>query len=333
MDSVMQKLEEKAKLAPQRIVFPESGERLILEAAQQLVARGIGTPLLVGSPGRIKDLAVQWEIDTQGFAFFDNTDEETRQAFAREYLERLGGLSAKSILRKTKDALQCAMLLVRGGLADACAAGKVYTTGEVIYAAQSLLGLKEGMHAASSLGIVNAPSVQTSEGCLLAIGDCAINAWPDAEDLADIAIASADTVHRLFGWEPRVAMLSFSTCGSAEDESIEAIRRAVEIARERCPGLLIDGEFQLDAAIVPAVASKKVPRPSGVAGKANVLIFPNLHAGNIGVKLIQLFGRADAYGPVLQGFAYPVCDFSRSAPLSEIMGNLLMLVVRAQEKR
>ena len=167
---------------------------------------------------------------------------------------------------------------------------------------------------------------------MFAISDPAINPFPDADMLADIAISSAETVMTLLGWEPRIAMLSFSTCGSSEHESIDVIRRAVETVRARRPDLKIDGEFQLDSAILPRTAEKKVKRDSAVAGKANILIFPNLHAGNIGVKLIQVFGKADAYGPVLQGFAKPVCDFSRSAPLSEMMGNIIMLIVRAQKE-
>lgn len=164
---------------------------------------------------------------------------------------------------------------------------------------------------------------------MLALADCAITAQPDAKDLAGIAIASADTVRSLLGWEPRVAMLSFSTCGSAEHESIDVVRQAVALAKELRPGLKVDGEFQLDAALLPQTAEKKVTRSSDVAGRANVLVFPNLHAGNIGVKLIQIFGRANAYGPVLQGFAKPVCDFSRSAPVEEMLGNVAMLVIRA----
>ena len=167
------------------------------------------------------------------------------------------------------------------------------------------------------------------ENGMLALADCAITAQPDAKDLAGIAIASADTVRTLLGWEPRVAMLAFSTCGSAEHESVEVVRQAVELAKKLRPELKIDGEFQLDAAILPQTARKKVKRESSVAGKANVLIFPNLHAGNIGVKLIQIFGHANAYGPVLQGFAKPVCDFSRSAPVEEMLGNVAMLVIRA----
>lgn len=191
------------------------------------------------------------------------------------------------------------------------------------------MGLQPGVENPSSLGIADVPGFSLGENGMLALADCAITAQPDAKDLAGIAIASADTVRSLLGWEPRVAMLSFSTCGSAEHESIDVVRQAVALAKELRPGLKVDGEFQLDAALLPQTAEKKVTRSSDVAGRANVLVFPNLHAGNIGVKLIQIFGRANAYGPVLQGFAKPVCDFSRSAPVEEMLGNVAMLVIRA----
>ena len=164
---------------------------------------------------------------------------------------------------------------------------------------------------------------------MLALADCAITAQPDAEDLAGIAISSADTVSALTGWEPRVALLAFSTKGSAEHETIDVVRAAVQRVHELRPGILGDGELHLNAAIIPAVAAHKVKGDSPVAGRANVLIFPNLHAGNIGVKLVQIFGHANAYGPVLQGFAQPVCDFSRSAPVEEMLGNVAMLIIRA----
>ena len=165
---------------------------------------------------------------------------------------------------------------------------------------------------------------------MICFADCAVNARPSSEELADIALASADTVSLLLGWAPRVAMLSFSTKGSSEHEEVDRVRAAVEIARERRPELAVDGEFQLDAAIIPAVAAKKVKVPSAVAGKANVVIFPDLGAGNIGVKMVQIFAGATAHGPLLQGFARPVTDFSRSAPVEEIVGNLVMLAVTAQ---
>jgi phosphate acetyltransferase len=332
-DTIIEELEEQARSNPQRIAFPESLNNMILKAAAEVAARGIGYPWLIGSRTVIEEAAAAAGVPTKGFAVFDNTDEDTVSQLALDYTARFDDLSEKSVRRKAKDPVNCAMLLLKLGIVDGVAAGRECTTADVIIAAQGIVGLKEGFSAVSSVGIVNAPGFEGPEGSMLVIADCAINPNPDSNDLADIAIASADTAAMLLGWEPRVAMLSFSTCGSAEHESIDVIRKAIDIVRVRRPALKIDGEFQLDSAILPRTAEKKVRRDSAVAGKANVLIFPNLHAGNIGVKLIQTFGKADAYGPVLQGFAKPVCDFSRSAPLSEMMGNIIMLIVRAQKEK
>jgi phosphate acetyltransferase len=225
------------------------------------------------------------------------------------------------------------MFLLKLHKVDCVAAGKEYSTGDVVFEAMSIVGLQKGVESPSSLGIADIPGFKGSEGQLIGLADCAITAQPDAKDLAGIAIASADTARTLLGWEPRIAMLAFSTCGSAEHESIEVIRNAIAIVREQNPAIKIDGEFQLDSALFADIAAKKVKRESEVAGKANILIFPNLHAGNIGVKLIQFFGHANAYGPVLQGFAQPVCDFSRSAPVDEMLGNVAMLVIRANSQK
>ncbi len=332
-ESFFERLEQQAKTDPKRIAFPETDNEMILRAACEVSSRGAGIPTLIGNPQDIRQLLAGYGLNETGISFFNNSDEIACETIAAQYSARFTDLSEKSVLRKIKNPLNCAMFLTKLNLVDCVAAGRVYTTADVIISAQSILGLKDGSSVISSLGIVNAPRFSGSEGCMLAIADCAINPLPSADELADIAINSADTVSALMGWEPRVAMLSFSTCGSSEHESIDVIRSSIEIVHQRIPGLKIDGEFQLDTAILPAVAAKKVMRESEVAGKANVLIFPNLHAGNIGVKLIQIFGGADAYGPILQGFAYPVCDFSRSAPLSEMMGNILILLVRAQKER
>jgi len=182
------------------------------------------------------------------------------------------------------------------------------------------------------MGIASIPGYEGPEGNLLAIADCAVCPSPEPNELADIAITTADTVRNLMGWEPRVALLSFSTKGSASHELIDNILRALEMVHKRRPDLLIDGELQLDSAIMPEVAAKKVPGNSPVAGRANILIFPDLNAGNIGVKLIQCFAKAVAYGPILQGFAKPVSDLSRTAPIEEIVGAITIMVVRAQRK-
>jgi phosphate acetyltransferase len=223
-----------------------------------------------------------------------------------------------------------ALILEHVGEIDGVVAGLNHTTGEVILAAQMIIGIREGISTVSSVGIWSIPGFEGSEGEFLAHADCAVNPDPTSEELADIAIASADTIGQLMGWEPRVVMLSFSTKGSMVHPSVDKVINALEIARRRRPELLIDGELQLDSAISPAVAAKKIKEPSAVAGRANILIFPNLDAGNIGVKLVQNFAKASACGPLLQGFRKPVSDLSRGAPLEDIVGVVSMLVICAQ---
>jgi phosphate acetyltransferase len=331
-NELMERLEEKARKNPKRIAFPESGNEMILKACEQVVKRKMGTPVLIGSQETVQKRAAEAGVDTAGFEYFDNNEAAVAE-LAAEYVRTFqseNDFSEKAVVRKAKDAVGCAMFLAKLGKVDAVAAGREYTTGDVLRGGLQIVGLQEGFKTVSSVGILNVPGFEGPEGSMLMIGDCAVIPQPDADDLADIALASADTARKLLGWEPRVAMLAFSTKGSAEHDTIEPIRRSIEIAQRRDPNLKIDGEFQLDSAINPKVAESKVKVPSEVAGKANILVFPNLHAGNIGVKLIQTFGKADAYGPVLQGFAKPISDFSRGAPLSEMMGNIIMLIVRAQ---
>ena len=238
-------------------------------------------------------------------------------------------LKEKALGRRMQDPLYYAMAMQAVGEADVTFAGIDNTTGDVLLAGQMIIGLKPGISTISSIGLADIPGYGGSEGSLLAIGDSAVCTNPDPEQLASIAISACDTVHELLGWEPRCAMISYSTLGSGQGPLIDKVTAALKIANELRPDLAIDGEFQLDAAIVPAVAEKKVKRESKVAGKANVLIWPDLNVGNTAVKLIQQFGHADAYGPMLQGFNSIVCDCSRGAPVSEIKGNVVISAVRA----
>lgn len=325
---------ERAKKTPQRICFPESFSIDILKTAAEVVRTGIGTPVLIGSRENAEKLATENGVSTEGFEYFDNTDMDAMDVFAEEFVATHEGKRKKPTFKKlTVDPVRCGMFLLNIDYVDCVAAGKEYSTGDVTMEAMQGVGFAAGVTTPSSLGIADIPGFEGPQGQMLALADCAVTAQPNAEELAGIAISSADTVRNLLGWEPRVAMLSFSTTGSAEHESIDVVREAVKIVHELCPEIKCDGEFQLDSAIIPKVAEHKVKRESEVAGKANVLIFPNLHAGNIGVKLIQIFGKANAYGPVLQGFAKPVCDFSRSAPVDEMLGNVAMLVIRAAAEK
>lgn len=320
---------ERASETPRRIGLSEVESADVLRLAQRIVETEIGVPVLVGNAEASRAVAQEAGVSTDGFEYIDNASDEVVQGIVERYTACFDDFSQKACTRRAKDNLLCAMLLLKFGEVDCVAAGKECPTGDVVAAAMGIVGLAEGVTSPSSLGIAEIPGFQGPQGEFLGLADCAITVQPGVEELAGIAISSADTARTLLGWEPRVALLSFSTLGSAQHESLDTVRAAVERVHELRPDIKCDGELQLDAAIVPAVAEHKVKRESDVTGHANILIFPNLHAGNIGVKLVQIFGHANAYGPVLQGFAKPVCDFSRSAPVEEMLGNVAMLVIRA----
>ena len=328
-ESFFQPLIEKAKKSPKSIVFPESSSPKVLQAANEVYKLGIASPILIGKREEIGPIAADASVNVSDFLFIDHTDEEVKSTLVKDFLAVTSVFSEKALNRKFKYPLNFGAAMAGLGKADCFAAGIDHSTGEVILASHSFIGMQEGVETVSSIGIVDAPGFSGSQGSLLAIADCAVCQNPDSSELADIACNSADTIKHLLGWEPRVALICFSTDGSGESEITEKVVEAVQKAKEKRPDLLIDGEFQFDAAIDPDVAAKKVKRESVVAGRANIVIFPDLNAGNIGVKLIQCFGKALVYGPLIQGFARPVTDFSRSAPVDEIVGNLIMLVARA----
>lgn len=323
----------RAKSAPQTIAFPEATEEKILQAARQAVDLGAIRAVLVGDGAAIREAAGKYGVSLEGMTICENTDQDEMLRYGEQYTAINPIFTATSIRRKCREPMYLAFVLEALGRVDGVFVGLVHTTGDVILAAQTILGLAEGISTVSSMGIMDIPGYEGENGSLLAFGDAAVCVAPTPEELADIAISSCETVKLLLGWEPKCALLSFSTDGSGDHETARAVAQAAQIAKERRPDLKIDGEFQLDAAIVPAVAQKKVKRESPVAGHANIVIYPNLSAGNIGVKLVQQFGHADAYGPILQGFAKPVSDCSRSAPVSELLGNIIMLAIRAQNSR
>jgi phosphate acetyltransferase len=329
---VMEQLQLKARANPQRVVFPEADEEKILRAARQVQDMGIAYPILVGEPKTVSALAGSIGVSLDGINVVGHNDAGMIERFVSEYTKINPDFPASAVKRMLKDPLYFAAMMVKLDEADCMVAGLSHTTGEVIMASEMIIGLQEGISTVSSTGILSIPGYEGPEGSLLGIADCAVCPAPNSKELADIAISTADTLHRLLDWEPRVALLSFSTKGSATHERVDTVLKALEMVRERRPKMLIDGELQLDSAIVPEVAARKVKGGSPVAGKANILIFPDLNAGNIGVKLVQQFAKAMAYGPLLQGFARPVSDLSRGAPVEEIVGATTMVAVRAQSK-
>ena len=328
---IMESIYERAKARPMRVAFPEVEEGKIVQAARECADKGICIPVLVGDPEVARATAEGLGIGLDGIEVVDAKDEELVAALVDEYVPTQTLNSAKTMLRRSrKDPMFVALMMQAVGRVDVTFAGMSHSTGDVIMAGQMVVGLAEGVSTVSSVGIFDIPDYDGSEGKYLGFGDSAVCANPDAEQLASIAISCCDTIAALVGWEPRCALLSYSTDGSAEGPLVEKVLEAKRIANERRPDLLIDGEFQFDSAVSPAVAAKKVRRESAVAGKANIIIWPDLNVGNVGVKLVQRFGHADAYGPMLQGFAKIVCDCSRSAPVSEVVGNVAMSCVRAQ---
>ncbi len=328
--SVIDQIFEKAKLNPQKVVFPEALNEKMMQAAFEAGNEGYIYPILVGNKVEIEQAVKERGYDFSVFTVVDMEDEEYRKTLIEKYIALPDTrLKEKALNRRMQDKLQFAMVMQAVGDADVTFAGIDYTTGDVLLAGQMIIGLKPGIATISSIGLCDIPGYEGSEGSLLAVGDSAVCTNPSAEQLASIAISACDTVKSLLDWQPRCACVSYSTLGSGQGELIDKVTEAVKIANELRPDLAIDGEFQLDAAISPSVAAKKVKRESKVAGKANVVIWPDLNVGNVAVKLIQQFGHADAYGPMLQGFKKVVCDCSRGAPVSELKGNIVISAVRA----
>lgn len=331
MATLIEKLIEDAKDAPKRVALPECEADNTLLAARQVLDEGIGTPVLVSPLDVINETAARAGVSIDGMEVVDNTDEAAADTLAERYMaggERL--ISEKGARRKNKNPMYYAMMMEELGDVDCTFCGHTNTTGDVLMAAQTIIGLQEGVDVPSILALVETPGFEGPEGNVMCFSDCGLNPEPSASELASIAIAAADGVRSLMGWEPRVGFLSFSTTGSGAGESVDKVNEAINLVHERRPDIKADGEFQLDAAIDPKVAAKKVTRESDVAGRANVLIFPDLNTANVAVKLIQRFAHGQAFGHNLSGFKCPVADSSRGATVQEIVGDIAMLVLSAR---
>ena len=332
MATLIEQLVEDAKQAPKRVALPECEAENTLRAARRILDEGIGFPVLVSPREIIEKTAEESGVSLEGMEIVDNTDESVAENLAARYMAsgEVRLLSAKGARRKIKNPMYFAMMMEEQGDVDVTFCGHTNTTGDVLLAASTIIGLAAGVDCPSILALVDTPGFEGPEGSVIAFTDCGLNPEPGAEELASIAIAAADGVSSLMGWEPRVAFHSYSTTGSGAGASVDRVDEAVSIARSRRPDLKIDGEFQLDAAIEPKVAAKKVKRESCVAGTANVLVFPDLNAANIAVKLIQRFAKGKAFGHNLSGFKCPVADSSRGATVEEMVGDIAMLVLSAR---
>ena len=329
--SLMNQIVERAKANKQRIVLPEGTEERTLKAANQLLADEVAELILIGNPDEIMGLAKEWGLEHIGKATIINpADHAKKEEYAQLLCElrKKKGMTIEEARALVEKPLYLGCLIIKAGDADGQLAGAQNTTGDVLRPALQIIKTTPGITCVSGgmLLLTNAP--ECGENGVLFVGDVAVTPMPDANQLAQIAVCTAQTAKAVAGIDPRVAMLSFSTKGSAKHEVVDKVTEALAIAKEMAPDLKIEGELQADAALVPRIGQSKAPG-SEIAGYANVLVFPCLEVGNIAYKLVERLGHATAIGPVLQGIARPVNDLSRGCSIDDIYNMVAITAMQA----
>ncbi len=330
--SAIEKIKAKAKQRLMHIVLPEGTEPRTVQASARIVKEGIAKVTLLGNTEEIAKVAKDTGAALQGVNIIDPKTSNQTSTYAKLLFELRKGKGMTEVQAKewvTDNPLYYGAVMVKAGDADGMVAGAINATGDVLRPALQIIKTAPGIKVVSSCFIMELPTKQYGQDGVMIFGDCAVLPNPTAEELAAIAIASAQTGKSLVDMEPKVAMLSFSTKGSAKDELVNKVQQATAIAQELAPELSLDGELQADAALVESVGQLKSPG-SKVAGHANVLVFPDLQAGNIGYKLVQRLAGAQAIGPVVQGLAKPVNDLSRGCSVEDIVSVVAITAVKAQ---
>ncbi len=330
--SFIDEMKNKAKADKKTIVLPESMDKRTYEAAEKITKEGIADIVLIGTPEEIEKNGKGFDLT--GVRVVDPFNDPNKQKYIDKFVELRAkkGVTPESAKEQMeKDYMYYACLMCKCGDADGVVSGACHSTGNTIRPALQLLKTKPGVHSVSGFFVMEVPNCDLGDHGKFVFADCAVNVDFDSAKLAEIAGESAASFRQFIGDEPYVAMLSYSTKGSAKHADVTKVADAVKIAHENYPDVKLDGELQLDAALVPEVAALKAPG-SEVAGHANTLVFPSLEAGNIGYKLVQRLAKANAYGPVLQGLAMPVNDLSRGCYADDIVGVVAMTAVQAQQQ-
>lgn len=317
MSTFMDSMFQQAKSNKKKLVLPEGSDMRTLEAAEKILEKGFADLIILGNASDIEASGKHLE----GAEIIDPANSPLANDLANELYEirKAKGMTLEDANELIKDELYFGVMLVKTGKADGMVAGACHSTGDVLRPSLQILKTAPGAALVSSFFVMVVPDCEYGDNGTFIFADCGLNVNPNAEEVANIAVSSADSWRKLIGGEPYVAMLSHSTMCSAKNDDADKMVQATKIAHELAPELSLDGELQLDAALCSDVASSKCPG-SKVAGKANILIFPDLDAGNIGYKLVQRLAKAEAYGPITQGLAYPVNDLSRGCSADDIVG-------------
>ena len=330
--SFIESIKQRAKQNIKTIILPEAEDKRVLEAASKVIAQGFAKVILIGNKEQVEKDSKENNIDLSGVEIIDIKSSTKKQEYAQKLFElrQAKGMTEEEASKLIEEPIYFGMMMLKNGEADGLVSGAAHSTSNTLRPALQILKTAPNTKLVSAFFVMCVPNCQYGEKGTFIYGDSGLNQNPNADELSEIAISSAKSFKSLVEAEPKVAMLSYSTYGSAKSELTEKVIEATKLVKEKAPDLLVDGELQVDAAIIPEVSKSKAPG-SPIEGNANVLIFPDLNAGNIGYKLTQRLAKAEAYGPLCQGIAKPVNDLSRGCSADDIVGVVAITAVQAQQ--